>query len=76
MLKFLLILLLFIYLSFRIGGYLLRLLLGGNNPDQQRREYKKTRPRDGNVDVDYMPKKGKKGYDGGDYVDYEEVDYR
>lgn len=50
------------------------MLLGGNNPDQNRREYRKTRPKDGNVDVDYMPKKGKKDYDGGEYVDYEEVD--
>lgn len=74
MLKFLLIILLFIYLSFRIGGYLLRLLLGGNNPDQNRQEYRKTRPRDGNVDVVDAPKKGGKGYDGGEYVDYEEVD--
>ncbi len=44
---------------------------------QQTRQH--TRPKDGNVDVNYAPKKGGKNkstenFNGGDYVDYEEVD--
>ncbi len=36
--------------------------------------YKK-KPKDGNVNIDFVPKKkGKKGdFDGGEYVDFEEV---
>ena len=46
--------------------------------DDRQRSTKRNRPRDGNLNVDSMPddKSNKKGkdYQGGEYVDYEEVD--
>ena len=46
-------------------------------PQQQTRQ--QSRPKDGNVDVNFAPKKGSQkksteNFNGGDYVDYEEVD--
>ena len=73
MLKFLLILFAFIYLTFRIGGYIMRLFLGSSG--KQNQSFKQ-RPKDGNVSINYDPKekRNQKGYQGGEYVDYEEVD--
>ena len=74
MLKFLLIIFLFLYVVFRFGGYLVRILSGNSGGDSGQSFEKK--PRDGNVTVNYDPKdkRNQKGFDGGEYVDYEEVD--
>lgn len=85
MLKFILIFFLFFWIVFKLGGFFMRVFLGkvandarqnhaGQSQYQQHRQ-----PADGNVHIDYIPKKeagkNKKGGDfrGGDYVDYEEV---
>jgi hypothetical protein len=78
MLRVIAIILLFLF-AFRIIGSVIRFLLGGASMNrsgsfQQNRQQK---PRGGNVNVDYVPKKGASGkhnYKGGEYVDYEDVD--
>ena len=77
MLKFLLIIFLFFFILFRVGGLIFRMLGGGSpkkgqNPKNRGRKYS---PQGGNVDVDFEPgkPKKKKGYDGGEYVDFEEL---
>jgi hypothetical protein len=71
-------------LIMRSIGYLVRMLFGGGVMGKASREFKegrqgqprRSRPSDGNVNIDYVPGKegkGKKGFKGGDYVDYEEV---
>jgi hypothetical protein len=51
----------------------MRLFLGSSG--KQNQSFKQ-RPKDGNVSINYDPKekRNQKGYQGGEYVDYEEVD--
>ncbi|TRX61232.1 DUF4834 domain-containing protein [Fulvivirga sp. M361] len=78
MLKFLLFIGLFGYLLFKGLGIFFRVLTGG--PASHKGSYngygEPQKPRDGNLNVDYVPnktdKQGKK-FKGGEYVDYEEV---
>lgn len=81
MLKFLIITFLASYLFYKIGGLLFRALsgtLGANRSDKSfSNGQQRKKPRDGNVNIDYVPndkKKSKKSYDGGEYIDYEELD--
>lgn len=81
MLKFLLILIIIFYLIYRVGGFLFRMLF--LSAQQQRQHYQgqaqqqaQRRAADSNLNIDYVPgepKKDKKDFRGGDYVDYEEV---
>ncbi|HEX9649098.1 MAG TPA: hypothetical protein VGA21_00945 [Cyclobacteriaceae bacterium] len=73
MLKFLLILFAFMYLTFKLGGYIMRFLLGNSGKENQSFKQK---PKGGNVSINFDPKdkRNQKGYQGGEYVDYEEVD--
>lgn len=79
MLKFLIIMALILYLVFRVGGFFMRTLFGSTTMNRQgefrNRGQQKVRPKDGNVDIDYVPedRDKKDGYEGGDYIDYEEV---
>lgn len=86
-LKFILIFFLFFWLVFKLGGFFVRLFLGkvanearqNHGSQYQYQQQRQQQPKDGNVNIDYMPKdaKGKKSnktnFKGGDYVDYEEV---
>ncbi len=86
MLKFLILSILVFYIFMKVGGLVLRVLFGSLGSDRNQRHFtndrqrppKRYRPRDGNLNVDSMPndKSKKKGndYQGGEYVDYEEVD--
>ncbi len=86
MLKFLLLSILGFYIFMKIGGFVLRTFFGSLGSDRNQRHFtnagqrppKRYRPRDGNLNVDSMPdnKSKRKGtdYQGGEYVDYEEVD--
>lgn len=68
MIKIILIAILFFYALYRVGGFLLKIVsLGASNQSDRRS------PRDGNVHVDKNPNKDKKHFEGGEYVDYEEV---
>lgn len=77
MLKFLILLFVVCYVTYKLGGYVLRALHGtlGNDPNQRNFKNRPKRKTDGNVDIDYVPqdKKENKGFKGGEYVDYEEV---
>jgi hypothetical protein len=76
MLKFLLIFFVIAYLAFRLGGLLIRFMMGGLGNNRNTNRTFTTKPKDGNVSVNIDPKKdrGKKGFQGGEYVDYEEVE--
>jgi len=82
MLKFLIIVLLFGYLFFKLLGLVFKYILGGastSSNSQRNQNYSQQngkRPSDGNVNVDYVPKKDrrkKKDFDAGEYVDFEEI---
>lgn len=74
---------LMIVLVLRGLGAVMRLLFGGNLANRAARNFqegqnprRKNKPAGGNVNVDYVPGKGdktKKGFKGGEYVDYEDV---
>lgn len=81
LLKFLFILILAIYVFYRVAGFLFRLVFGSLRSDPGRfqneyRQHKKRAP-GSNLNIDQVPqpksKSKKTGYDGGEYVDYEEV---
>ena len=82
MLKFFLILILIFYLIYRLGGFFLRVLFTSAF-QQHQRQYRQGQnghhvktPPNSNVQVDYIPKEDRgdrKEFDGGQYVDYEEV---
>jgi len=71
MLKFLLILAISFYILSKIG----RLLFGFRVSSQQHNRQYHRKPTNGNVHIDNIPNKDKKGSSikGGEYVDYEEV---
>jgi hypothetical protein len=67
MLKVILFAILIVYGIYRIGGFVIKILSFGST-DGQSRVHK-----NGNVHVDKDPNKDHKTYDGGEYIDYEEV---
>ena len=77
MLKYLLIIFLFLFLIFRVGGFIFKILGGGSSSQKRASGGKQDRytPKGGNVNVDFQPGKQrkKKDFDDGEYVDYEEV---
>lgn len=80
MLKFLLIVVLLGYVFFKGLGFIVRLIVGGSSMNQfggQQQREQGQRPKNGNVNVDYVPKDESKEpgkLKGGEYVDFEEVD--
>ena len=81
MLRILLIVLVVYWLYKTVGKFFLRTLTSRQqrqNPYQGGDAYKEPRkPRDGNVNVDYVPKDNEhnsKDFKGGEYIDYEEVE--
>jgi len=74
---------LMIVLVLRGLGAVMRLLFGGSLANRAARSFqegqnprRKSKPSGGNVNVDYVPQKDdktKKGFKGGEYVDYEDV---
>ena len=79
MLKVLFILVLVIYVFYKTAGFLFRLVFGPLRTDpgafQQRRRYSRKAP-NSNLTIDKIPHHStdkKSGFEGGDYVDFEEV---
>lgn len=70
MLKLLLIIGITVYILSKVGGIIFRLGHFASRPQEQPR-----RPVGGNVNIDGMSQKSKKGtsFKGGEYVDFEEV---
>jgi len=78
MLRLLAFILLFLLL-FRAVGFVLRLLLGRSFTNRANTQFRQTTKRSarGNINIDYDPGKENrkdKKFEGGDYVDFEEVD--
>lgn len=88
MLKFLLILILFFYVFYKVGGFIMRALYFGSGRQFQQRQQqyqqsqqrsRATYARNGEVKVDYVPdeeikkRKSSNSTRGGEYVDYEEI---
>ena len=67
MLKIIFFFILFCYTIYRIGGFLLKILTFGATGSKNR-VYK-----NGNVHVQKPPNQNKKSFDGGEYVDFEDV---
>jgi hypothetical protein len=68
-------LLFLIWVFFRALGMIFRTLMGSADQNRNSRYDNYSNPRKkGNVNVDHDPNHTKKGFDGGEYVDYEEVD--
>ena len=78
MLKFLIILILLSYVLYKVGGFLWKIFFIGASSAQQQTTQGRRKAHNSDLNIDYAPheERGKKpkGYDGGDYVDYEEVD--
>ena len=77
MLKFLLISFLIGYIFYKGLGLIIRYLLGAPSAQQYGQQRNTQRPGTGNVNVAYDPNKEKKkgkGFGGGEYVDFEEVE--
>lgn len=78
LLKVVLFGLVFYYIIKTVGSFVFR-LLGGQSPQQQQhyRQAQQPRKREGEINVDYMPKdkrgRSNNGSKEGDYIDYEEV---
>lgn len=79
MLKFLIIMILIVYVFYKTAGFFFRLVFGpmrtgSGNFQQGQRNYSKKAP-DSNLNIDNVPDKSenKSGYKGGEYVDFEEV---
>ncbi|MEQ8472124.1 MAG: DUF4834 family protein [Marinoscillum sp.] len=82
MIKFLLIVVLFCYLLYRVGGFLFRMLFIGAQ-QQQRNQYQGNHQSNqskkapgSNLNIDHIPQKDQKNqkdFNGGEYVDFEEV---
>lgn len=77
--KIIIITALVIYLIIKFSNFIFKIMLGilggGKAQNQGRR---RTKPKDGNVEVEYGPEfrkknNGKSGYDKGEYVEFEEV---
>lgn len=70
-------LLLLIWLFFKAVGMIFRTMLGSADQNRNNRygnNYSGNPRRKGNVNIDHDPNQSKKGYDGGEYVDYEEIE--
>ena len=75
MIKFLLIIGFTLYLLYRIGGLLFKMLFMGLTQYKRSsysRGWRKHSVPDSNVNIQHIPKKSK-DFKGGDYIDYEEV---
>lgn len=88
MLKLILFTILFIYIAYKVSGFILKIydtLLGRRDINNRSRNFgpesrrqKHRQPANGNVNIDYIPEEDKKerasrDFKGGEYVDYEEV---
>ena len=81
MLKFLIILILIIYLLYKTAAFLFRLVFGSLRNDSGRFQGKEYHPRrrapGSNLNIDKIPEssfnKKKQGFEGGEYIDFEEL---
>ena len=65
-----------IWIFFKALGMIIRTLAGRGKNEHRKTRYTSSGQtgRKGDINVDHNPHKSNKGYDGGEYVDYEDVD--
>jgi len=77
MFKFLLIVVLISYLIYKVGGFLFKMFFMSLYQQQRQSNQRQTETKkEGNVNIEYPSKDSKsnsKGFEGGEYVDYEEI---
>ncbi|MEQ9402932.1 MAG: hypothetical protein RIM99_05050 [Cyclobacteriaceae bacterium] len=75
MLKFLLIAILVIYSFYRVASFLFKIVFGGYSKGQFNSQQRGRKAPNSNLNVDRIPRNEnrKKDFEGGDYVDFEEV---
>jgi hypothetical protein len=78
MLKFLAILFIISYVTYKFGGFIMRTLytVMGQDPTQRNFNNQSQKKSGSDINIDYVPKDKKAGnstFKGGEYVDYEEV---
>lgn len=76
MLKILAVLVL-LWVLFRAVGMIFRTMLGVDSNRHTRYQQKSTQRKtkqEGEINIEHNPNNAQKGFDGGEYVDYEEVD--
>jgi hypothetical protein len=65
-----------IWIFIKAVGTVLKMVIGGSTNTNKHTRYSNSsghRPK-GDINVDHDPNKSSKGYEGGEYVDYEDVD--
>ena len=65
-----------VYVLYKVGSYLFKIFFLGASGYSEARFEQNDHRRRGDINIDYVPKgrdKSSKGYQGGDYIDYEEV---
>ena len=76
MLKILAVLVL-VWVLFRAVGMIFRTLLGvdsSRNTSQRQKSTQREPKQKGEINIEHNPNDSKKGFEGGEYVEYEEVD--
>ncbi|MEM0941198.1 MAG: hypothetical protein AAF600_13315 [Bacteroidota bacterium] len=80
MFKFLIVLVLIIYIFYKVAGILFRIVFSGLKSDpwhfQTKRQQYSKKASNSNLNIDNIPRKQSKknkNYDGGEYVDFEEL---
>ena len=64
-----------IWIFIKAIGMIIKMVLGGTSSDQRSRSSNSSNHRhDGDINVDHNPNKSNKGYEGGEYIDYEDVE--
>lgn len=64
-----------IWIFFKALGMIIKMVIGSTNDNKQTRYTNQgNRRHKGDINVDHNPNKSNKGYDGGEYIDYEDVD--
>lgn len=64
-----------IWIFFKALGVIIKMVFGGADSGKSTRyANSNSRKQEGDIKVEHNPNKSNKGYDGGEYVDYEDVD--
>ena len=63
-----------IWILFKAIGMIIKTVIGGDSNRSTRYSNQGNSRRKGEINVDHNPNKTNKGYKGGEYVDYEDID--
>ena len=64
-----------IWIFFKAIGMVIKMVVGGSDETKKTRYSNTGNSRQkGDINVDHNPNKSNKGYEGGEYVDYEDLD--